>query len=121
MVKPLAIIIKGNPKYINDPKISAMAIAFYLEIKRLLVAKGFRVTFNSGTAYTTPKLTAKVWIAHSRGIDRLQYAPASVQTIALRTRDRGSDGYKTKDEPAHDPLHYQLSAEDRIAIDNLKP
>jgi hypothetical protein len=110
-MKPLAVIIKGNPKYIDDPKNKPLATEFYNEIKQLLVARGFRVTFSSGAAYSTPNLTAKAWIAHSRGIDRLQYTPKTVQTIALQTMDHLKP-YKNGD----DPLHYQLSEADRVAI-----
>ena len=31
--KPLAIIVKGNPKYINNPAIMPIAKAFYKEIE----------------------------------------------------------------------------------------
>jgi len=116
--KPLAVIIKGNPKYLRMPKIKPLAIAFYAEIKQLLIARGFRVTFDPGKEYTSPDKTAKAWIAHSRGIDRLRFAPKTVQTIALQTKDH-TKTYKNHDERGVDPLHYQLSDADRTAINDL--
>ena len=36
---PVAIIIKGNPKYLNNPKVKPLAEAFYAEIEGILVSK----------------------------------------------------------------------------------
>ena len=86
----------------------------------MLIAKGFWVKFNDGKEYTSPNIRAKVWIGHSRGIDRLRFAPDTVQTIALQTKDKGKYGYKSFDEQGVDPLHYQLSDDDRRAIANIQ-
>lgn len=120
MIKPLAIIVKGNPKYINIPKIKPMAERFYNQIKELLEKKGFRVEFDPGEPYTSPKEEAVVWIGHSRGIDRLRFAPARIQTIALRTKDKGIGNYKSFDVQGEDPLHYELSDSDKEAISKLR-
>jgi hypothetical protein len=116
--RPLAVIVKGNPKYLRNPKVQPMADAFYAEIKQLLIDKGFRVALDPGKPYTAPNENAKVWIAHSRGIDRLRFAPQTVRTIALQTKDRG-DTYESNDVRAADPMHYQLSDVDLAAINNL--
>lgn len=113
--RPLAVIVKGNPKYINMPAVKAMADHFYGEIKQLLEAKGYRVLFNVGRAYTSPNPKAAVWIGHSRGIDRLQFAPPHVRTIALQTQDHVNT-YASNDVRGVDPLHYELSSADRSAI-----
>lgn len=116
--KPLAIIIKGNPKYLNDHKVKPLAVIFYYEVQALLEAKGYRVEFDNGEPFTRPHDGAAVWVAHSRGIDRLRFAPKNVKTIALQTRD-AEKKHKTKDEIGHDPLHYQLSTTDMDAIGRL--
>jgi hypothetical protein len=116
--KPLAVIVTGNPKYIEMPSIKPMADKFYGQIKQMLEARGFEVKFDPGAEYTSPDENAAVWIAHSRGIDRLQYAPPGVKTIALQTKDHVNQ-YNSHDERGIDPLHYQLSQQDIDAIDSL--
>lgn len=114
----LAIIIKGNPKYLRNHKVKPMAEKFYAEIKQLLEAKGYEVEFDPGKPYTLPKIFAAVWIGHSRGIDRLRFAPQRVKTIALQTQDH-TKTFKTLDEHGLDPSHYELSDADRAAINAL--
>lgn len=113
--KPLAVIIKGNPVYLDNHEIAPMAETFYDELKQLLENKGFEVTFDAGAPHTLPDISAKVWVAHSRGIDRLDYAPKSVTTLALKTNDSGKHDITTqsgRDASGKDPKHYQLSAVD---------
>lgn len=109
--KPLAVIVKGNPKYLNDPAVKPMADKLYDEIKQLLQDR-YTVKFDPGKAYTQPSDQAKLWIGHSRGIDRLQFAPKGVKTYALQTAGHKKD-YQSHDESGHDPLHYELSDKDR--------
>ena len=71
--------------------------------------------FDEGKPYTIPKVYRAVWIAHSRGIDRLRFAPSRVKTIALQTKDHDQK-FETNDERGMSPLHYQLSDADRAAI-----
>lgn len=113
--KPLAIIIGGNPKYLRKLKIRPLAEKLYAEIEQLLREKGYEVEFDEGKPYTIPKVYSAVWIAHSRGIDRLRFAPARVKTIALQTKDHDQK-FETNDERGMSPLHYQLSDADRAAI-----
>lgn len=116
--KPLAIIIKGNPKYLDDPKVSAMAKRFYSSIRKILVNKGYRVEYDPGEPMTSPKDGASVWIGHSRGIDRLRFAPRGVKTIALTTNDTHSS-HLDNDRTGHDPAHYELSEKDIKALNAL--
>jgi hypothetical protein len=121
--KPQAVIVKGNPKYLNDPHVKPLAEAFYSEIQSLLEERGFEVTFDAGEPMTSPNETAAVWIGHSRGIDRLRFAPLSVMTVELETKEDKSK-YRnfdqlTNDRRGRDPLHYQLSDTDRQRLMHL--
>jgi len=111
VTKPLAVIIKGNPKYLDKKEIKPIADEFYKTVKNLLEEQGFHVTFDSGEDFTKPDIAAKVWVAHSRGIGRLQYAPDHIKTVALDTKN-GKDGT--------DPKHYQLSSKDIKNLNSLK-
>jgi len=121
--KPKAVIIQGNPKYLNDPAVKQLAVAFYQEIKELVEARGFAVSFDAGEPMTCPDEEAAVWIGHSRGVDRLKYAPFSVLTIELETKEDKSKYRKfdqaTNDRRGKDPLHYQLSETDRQRLLHL--
>ena len=77
--KPLAIIIKGNPsrKQPNTPG------NLYPKLKKYLQQKGFKVEFDEGKPHTTPNLKAQLWIGHSRGADRLKFAPKHITTISI--------------------------------------
>lgn len=108
--KPLAVIVKGNPKYIADPKMRNKAEALYGRVKNILEGKGYRVTYDAGAEMTRPDVNAEVWVAHSRGIDRLRFAPDGVKTYAIETK--GSIEGKTNDEIGFDPEHYLLSEKD---------
>lgn len=116
--KPVAIIVKGNPKYLNNEKVKPLAEALYAEIKKILEEKGYAVEFDAGKEYTQPREGAAVWIGHSRGIDRLRFAPKGVKTIELQTMDHGKK-YKSHDEQGLDPDHYRLSPKDRQALNAL--
>lgn len=116
--KPLAIIIKGNNKYTGNHRVKPIARAFYAEIQQILETKGYRVEFDAGLPYTVPKIYSDVWVAHSRGIDRLRFAPAGVKTIALQCKDHDLE-FKGNSERGLSPLHYELSDADRAALDAL--
>lgn len=74
-----AIIIKGNHKYIdNNPE----ADSFYANLKSYLEDLGHSVEFDRGEPYTQPK-EADAWIGHSRGVDRLRFAPKETVTVSL--------------------------------------
>jgi hypothetical protein len=112
--KPLAVIIMGNPRYIDDPKIRTKALAFYMKVKMFLTPR-YQVKLDAGQPFTLPDTTAALWVGHSRGIDRLQYAPKGIKTIALQTQDH-DQLYASDDERGRDPKHYELSAQDITAL-----
>ena len=109
---PLAVIVQGNPKYLNEPSVAIVAQNFYNSIKSRLEAKGFEVILDAGEPYTLPPSEAQVWLGHSRGQDRLDYAPEHIQTIYLKT--------KMPHNGLH-PDHYELHEEDEIALSKLQP
>jgi 8-oxo-dGTP diphosphatase/2-hydroxy-dATP diphosphatase len=74
-----AVVIKGNPKFIEGNK---DARAFYLDLKTFLEGLGYAVVFDRGEPYTTPP-PADLWVGHSRGSDRLRFAPTATKTLAL--------------------------------------
>lgn len=116
--KPVAVIIKGNPAYVEDPKVRDIATAFYNEIKLILEDRGFSVVFDTGADYTIPDEKAAVWIGHSRGIDRLQYAPPGTKTIELQTADH-TKSHTNKETRGSDPDHYRLSVGDKKTLESL--
>jgi hypothetical protein len=100
-----------------------MATAFYSDLSSLLKGKGYDVAFDDGAPMTSPNEAADVWIGHSRGIDRLQYAPARIATIALETAGLDSMIWyadeSSRDRRGRDPRHYQLSERDILHIAGL--
>lgn len=89
-----AVIIKGNPKYVDAPEYKDLATSFYNELSSKLEALGYDATFDPGKPYTQPE-PADLWVGHSRGIDRLRFAPKGVKT--LRVDDFLPDGHVTED------------------------
>lgn len=77
-----AVLITGNPKYINHVKWRVKSEVFYKRIESILKGCGYTVTRDPGEYYTLP-ITADLWVAHSRGISRLRFAPAGVDTVAI--------------------------------------
>lgn len=73
-------IIKGNPDV--DRKNWDKYEAFYNQIKGLVEQQGMTADFDDGLAYTLPP-GGKYWIGHSRGGDRLRFAPPGVKTLRL--------------------------------------
>ena len=119
---PLAVVVKGNPKYLDDPTVKPMADKFYDEIKKILEARGFTVKFDPGEEYTSPDDTAQVWVGHSRGIDRLRFAPPGITTIELNTRAGNSKpAPELRDAMRHNPEHYKLSDDDLKKLSTLVP
>jgi hypothetical protein len=115
-----AIIIKGNPKYTKD---NPSAEQFYSSVKSYLESLGYRVQFDAGEPHTEPP-KADLWVGHSRGVDRLPYAPEGTRTVALGVLD---GFYHPKDNAATltgkppvdfqpNQYHYVLTAEMKKAI-----
>jgi hypothetical protein len=74
-----AVIIKGNPAFVKG---NPAAEKFYNSVADLARQKGYTVNFDKGEPLTTPA-KADLWIGHSRGVDRLKYAPKGTKTLAL--------------------------------------
>lgn len=67
MAKLSAVIITGNPKYINN----AVAKQYYEDIAIYLRQLGVNeIILNDGAPMTCPPKDADLYIAHSRGCDR---------------------------------------------------
>ena len=75
---PLAVIIKGNPT--KGPPTPGR---LYPELQGLLEDMGYAVEMDEGLPHTTPRRDAAVWVGHSRGASRLQWAPSTVTTVAV--------------------------------------
>jgi len=114
-----AVIIKGNPEYIDD---NQRADQFYQELRRLLEKEGYQVRVHDGEPHTTPD-EADVWVGHSRGADRLRFAPDDTVTIAIGTRDGVShpmdQAYKRGSEPNW--AHFALTRGMRNEITSQLP
>ena len=80
------VIIKGNPKFVAG---NPAADDFYQEIKAFLENIGYVVTLDPGEPYTSPP-PADLWIGHSRGVDRLRFAPPETKTLAFGSSLPGS-------------------------------
>lgn len=115
---PLAVIIKGNPKYIEDPRVKSMADKFYAAIALILARGGMRVVFDAGEPHTVPQAGAAAWVAHSRGADRLQYAPPNVLTLEI-VADSCMSPEGGADACGFSPSHYRLSAQDIEALEKM--
>lgn len=115
-----AVIIKGNPKFIIG---NLDADRFYDEVKHFLEDQGFSATFDLGESYSSP-VKADLWIGHSRGNDRLRFAPTGTKTIMLATLG----GINNPDDKAlfagaiPDKPHYILTDEmkEKIKIELVK-
>ena len=79
MQNKTAVIIKGNPVLVTN---NEQANVFYKELASFLEELGFIVKFDPGEPFTTPE-PADLWIGHSRGSDRLRFAPESTITIGI--------------------------------------
>jgi hypothetical protein len=112
-----AIIIKGNPKYIDN---NQKAENFYNDVKSFLEDLNYKVSFNSGKPYTTPP-SADLWIGHSRGCDRLRFASKNTLTISLGTKggiNHPKDTAFLKDKKPNE-FHYILTEEMKSEIIKL--
>lgn len=77
-----AVIIKGNPDVIHGED-KQHYDKYYSDIAKLLYDKGVSdIKFDDGLPYTEPS-AADLWLGHSRGADRLRFAPSKTKTIRL--------------------------------------
>ena len=79
----LAVIIKGNPKFIN----TQVAKDYYKEIEKFLKNLGFKVEFDPGADYTRPRQDADLYIGHSRGAGRYEFMTEKAKKKFLRFGD----------------------------------
>lgn len=101
-----AVIIEGNRNrgYNSDGVLDE----FYESVEGHLESLGFSVTRDPGLPYTIPPV-ADVWIGHSRGGDRLRFAPEGTFTIALGSKRADADVI------INHPLDTDLSVEDGVS------
>lgn len=111
--KKTAIIIKGNPKFIKN---NNQAKSFYKKLKTFIEGLGYTVSFDEGKPYTEPE-KADVWIGHSRGADRLRFAPKSTITIAVGSPER--NGINHPKDNAVDPKRFTIKNKNRF--ENFEP
>jgi len=94
-----AVIVKGNPKFIaNNPH----ADSFYKKLENLLSMSGYEVSTDPGEPLTEPA-AADLWLGHSRGADRLRFAPAGTKTVAVGSSISGAINHPEDD--VHTPFH----------------
>lgn len=117
-----AIIVKGNPKFIQDKR----AKDYYQEIKAFLVKHGVsKVGFDPGEDFTCPDKTADIYIGHSRGAGRIRCMKTGEEWRFLQFGD--PDGIMhPKDREWHDnPVgnppneHFHFIEEQKEAIVKL--
>lgn len=109
-----AIIIKGNPKFIENNKV---AEKFYCDLKLFLESLNYQVSFDSGEPYTAPPV-ADLWVGHSRGNDRLRFAPKEILTIHISSIG-GINHLKDKSlekDQEPDEFHFILTKEMKSEI-----
>jgi hypothetical protein len=120
MKRKSAVIIKGNPKFITG---NTVADQFYQDIKCFLENLDYEVTFDAGEPHTSPP-NADLWIGHSRGVDRLQFAPKGTITVMFGTSRVGAvnhpdDNSQTGVYPSEvmpNKFHYVFNDEMKQAI-----
>ena len=114
-----AVIIKGNPQFVEGAD-KKQADRLYSNIQKHLERKGYVVTTDRGAPYTSPP-KADLWVGHSRGIDRLRFAPRGTKVVGIGgPRGLGEDFpviNHPKDHPSLDkpPVrhHYKFTREMR--------
>lgn len=98
--KLTAVIIKGNPKRITKKTYKGI----YEDLKKFLEKLGLEVFFDDGSPYTTPPI-ADIWIGHSRGVDRLKFAPKETLTIKIGSHDTDAINHP-EEVTSSDPKDY---------------
>ena len=109
-----AIIVKGNPEYISG---NELANSFYNEIKSFVEDLGFEANFFEGGPEEKPP-GADLIIAHSLGVENLQFAPSYSRSIKLGTIDgiyHPLDNVHDEDDPPNE-YHFKLTDEMKSTI-----
>lgn len=109
----LIVIIKGNSKIINNPKIKDIADKFYNEIADILTKKGYTIRFRSSNDFVLHNKNAIYWIAHSKGCGTWDFRNKKllpqIKRICITTL--AEDGYSLD--------HYKLSEKDRKLLEEI--
>ena len=79
--RPTAVIVKGNPRWTEGAH-KDVSRQFYDAMTALLQDQGYGVSEDPGEPFTQP-VDANLWVGHSRGIDRLRFAPATTRTVSV--------------------------------------
>ena len=88
--KPSAVIVTGNPDHPTAKNVTKKTVsAFHSKLKRILESEGLDVSFDPGLQHTEPK-KADVWMGHSRGADRLRFAPKNTLGIPIGSSRPGA-------------------------------
>lgn len=91
-----AVIIKGNPYYLEQGPDTAGYAAYYKDIENELRSAGYDdVVYDRGDPMTSPP-PADLWVGHSRGASRLRFAPKGTKTLNITDYEDGINEYKTK-------------------------
>jgi 2'-5' RNA ligase len=116
-----AVLIMGNPKFIAGNR---KANVFYDKVQEHLEGKGYDVTRDVGKPHTSPA-KADLWIGHSRGADRLRFAPEGTKTVAIGSASPGAINHPRDDTTStsgprdENPnrFHYSLTAAMKKELD----
>ena len=106
-----AVIIRGNPDRRSPPKSGTL----YAELQKYLEGQGFSVDFDEGKPHTVPEGEYDAWIGHSRGADRLRFAPAGTTTVSLGSSLPGSINHPSDVQDYTSEEYDELSDELRQA------
>ena len=91
-----AVIIKGNPYYLEQGPDTAGYAAYYKDIENELRSAGYDdVIYDRGEPMTLPP-PADLWVGHSRGASRLRFAPKGTKTLNITEYEDGINEYKTR-------------------------
>jgi ATP-dependent DNA ligase len=86
---PKAWLITGNPYYTEGAQ-KAQADKFYSGVQSYLESQGYEVGRHRGDPYTSPD-AGDLWVGHSRGTDRLRFAPPGTRTVSLDAYEDEND------------------------------
>ncbi|NDB66000.1 MAG: hypothetical protein EB168_10115, partial [Euryarchaeota archaeon] len=106
-----AVVIKGNPKYTEGANKKGYD-AFYKKVQDILANAGYSVSFDPGEPFTVPN-KADLWVGHSRGSDRLRFAPKDIATLRL---DDYEDEYELEEGQEPPEPHYTVTQQMEEAL-----
>jgi hypothetical protein len=88
-----AVIIKGNPYYTKYGRDADKYKKYYKDIASLLREAGYTdISYDDGEPGTEPR-KADLWLGHSRGADRLRFAPKGTKTLKIDDYEEGGENY----------------------------